>query len=519
MSANPNILSSAHAIRLSKCSFRVMDGRRQEAPLYVAKVTAQRRLMRMHDFLDALLAGTSLVADHIWWPVVILLLAGTGIYLSFLTGFIQVRRLTLAIRFMLKSRNKAEMEQRTGDITPFQALMTALAATVGNGNIAGVATAIASGGPGAPFWMWMTAVFGMATKYAEGLLGLKYRIRDKDGTYSGGAMYYLRDGVPWKGLGKFLALWFSVAVILMATFGSGNMAQSNSIALALKSDFGIPFIWTGIGLAILVSLVIIGGVQRIARVAERLVPGMILLYMGAGMYVLLANVLIVPDILKVVLQSALTNEAIVGGFLGHTVKEAIRYGVARGTLSNESGIGSCSIPAAAAKGNEAAAQGLVAMMGTFIDTIIVCSMTTFVILASNLHPHTTGLTSTELTKSAFAVGLGTHLGGWVVSLSSLLFGYTTLIGWSYYGEQGARYLWGIRSVLPYRYTFCVFVFFGAVLQGRYLQIVWNLGDIGNALMALPNLIGLLLLGVTVRKISRDYLRRWDAGEIKSPFGD
>lgn len=449
----------------------------------------------------------------------ILLLAGTGIYLSFLTGFIQVRRLTLAIRFMFKSRNKAETEHRTGDITPFQALMTALAATVGNGNIAGVATAIASGGPGAPFWMWMTAVFGMATKYAEGLLGLKYRIRDKDGTYSGGAMYYLRDGVQWKGLGKFLALWFSLAVILMATFGSGNMAQSNSIALALKSDFGIPFIWTGIGLAILVSLVIIGGVQRIARVAEQLVPGMIILYMGAGMYVLLANVLIVPDILKVVLQSALTNEAIVGGFLGHTIKEAIRYGVARGTLSNESGIGSCSIPAAAAKGNEAAAQGLVAMMGTFIDTIIVCSMTTFVILASNLHPHTTGLTSTELTKSAFAVGLGTHLGGWVVSLSSLLFGYTTLIGWSYYGEQGARYLWGIRSVLPYRYVFCIFVFFGAVLQGRYLQIVWNLGDIGNALMALPNLIGLLLLGVTVRKISRDYLRRWDAGEIKSPFGD
>jgi AGCS family alanine or glycine:cation symporter len=473
----------------------------------------------MTGILDLLLHYTQLIADNIWWPVVILLLAGTGIYLSFLTGFIQIRRLGLAIRFMLKSRHKAEMEKRTGDITPFQALMTALAATVGNGNIAGVATAIASGGPGAPFWMWMTAVFGMATKYSEGLLGLYYRIRNADGTFSGGAMYYLRDGIRWKGLGKILALWFCVAVILMATFGSGNMAQSNSIALALRSDFGIHYIWTGLGLAILVGLVIIGGIKRIAVVAERLVPGMIVLYMGAGIYVILTNIRVVPDILWVVLQSALTNEAIVGGFLGHTVKEAIRYGIARGTLSNESGIGSCSIPAAAAKGNESTAQGMVAMMGTFIDTILVCSMTTFVILASDLHPHSVTLTSTELTKSAFAVGLGTGLGGWIVSLSSLLFGYTTLIGWSYYGEQGARYIWGIRSVLPYRYTFCVFVFFGAVLQGRHLQIVWNLADIGNALMAIPNLVGLILLGGIIRKVTKDYFRRWEAGELLNPFGD
>jgi AGCS family alanine or glycine:cation symporter len=305
----------------------------------------------------------------------------------------------------------------------------------------------------------------------------------------------------------------------MATFGSGNMAQSNSISLALKSDFGIPFPVTGISLALLTGLVIIGGIKRIAAVAERLVPGMIVLYMGAGLYVILANLANIPNIFIIVFQSALTNEAIVGGFLGHTVKEAVRYGVARGTLSNESGIGSCSIPAAAAKGNEAAAQGMVAMMGTFIDTIIVCSMTTFVILNSNLHPHTTGLTSTELTKSAFAVGLGTDLGGWIVSLSSFLFGYTTLIGWSYYGEQGAKYLWGVKSAMPYRYIFCLFVFLGAVLQGEHLKIVWNLGDIGNALMAIPNLIGLILLGGVVKTITDDYLKRWDAGEISSPFGD
>lgn len=473
----------------------------------------------MENFLDQLLDFTTLIADHIWWPVVILLLAGTGVFLSFQTNFIQIRRLPLAIRFMLRSRHKGEMEGRTGDITPFQALMTALAATVGNGNIAGVATAIASGGPGAPFWMWMTAVFGMATKYAEGMLGLKFRIKSADGTFSGGAMYYLRDGLKQKGLGKFLAFWFSIAVIFMSTFGSGNMAQSNSIGLALNSDFGMPFIVTGLGLALLVGLVIIGGVKRIAAVAERLVPSMIVLYMGAGIYVILSNVLIVPEIFMVVLQSALTNEAMVGGFLGHTVKEAVRYGIARGTLSNESGIGSCSIPAAAAKGNEAAAQGMVAMMGTFIDTIIVCSMTTFVILASDLHPHSTGLTSTELTKSAFAVGLGHDLGGWIVSLSSFLFGYTTLIGWSYYGEQGARYIWGIKSVTTYRYLFCVFVFFGAVLQGRHLQIVWNLGDIGNALMAIPNLLGLILLGSVVRSLTQDYLDRWDSGKMANPFGD
>lgn len=482
----------------------------------------------MNDFLDKLLQVTQVIADNIWWydipdfplaPGVVVLLFFTGLYMSYKTGFIQIRRLGLAMKFMMRGRNKEDMAGRTGDVTPFQALMTALAATVGNGNIAGVATAIASGGPGAAFWMWMTAVFGMATKYAEGMLGLKYRIKTADGTFSGGAMYYLRDGLKNKSLGKFLALWFSVAVIFMATFGSGNMAQSNSISLALKSDFGIPFFVTGIGLAILTGLVIIGGIKRIAAVAERLVPGMIVLYMGAGLYVILSNFTNIPTIFMIVMESALTNEAIVGGFLGHTVKEAIRYGVARGTLSNESGIGSCSIPAAAAKGNEAAAQGMVAMMGTFIDTIIVCSMTTFVILNSNLHPHTTGLTSTELTKSAFAVGLGTDLGGWIVSLSSFLFGYTTLIGWSYYGEQGAKYLWGVKAAMPYRYIFCIFVFFGAVLQGDHLKIVWNLGDIGNAVMAIPNLIGLILLGGVVKMVTDDYLKRWDKGEITSPFGD
>ncbi len=307
--------------------------------------------------------------------------------------------------------------------------------------------------------------------------------------------------------------------MIMATFGSGNMAQSNSISLALNSDFGIPFIITGLSLALLTGIVIIGGIKRIAMVAEKIVPAMIVLYMGAGLYVMLTNISNIPNILMIVFQSALTNEAIVGGVLGHTVKEAVRFGVARGTLSNESGIGSCSIPAAAAKGNEAAAQGMVAMMGTFIDTIIVCTMTSFVILNADLHPGVTGLTSTELTKTAFGIGLGHDLGGWIVSLSSLLFGYTTLIGWSYYGEQGAKYIWGLKSVLPYRYIFCLFVFMGAVFQGNYLQIVWNFADIGNAMMAIPNLIGLILLGGVIRHLTNDYLKRWDGGKILSPFGD
>lgn len=473
----------------------------------------------MTEFLDQVLAITTLMADHIWWPLVILMLGATGVYMTFKTRFIQLRRLPLAIRFTVMGRSKEESAGRQGDITPYQALMTALAATVGNGNIAGVATAIASGGPGAPFWMWMTAVFGMSTKYAEALLGLKFRKKMPDGTFSGGAMYYLQEGLSNRHLGRGLALWFGIAVILMATFGSGNMAQSNSMALALNSDFGISFFISGIGMAILCGIVLIGGVTRIAEVSDKLVPFMIVVYITASLFVIFANYAIIPEVFIVVFQAAFSGEAIAGGVAGHTVKEAMRFGISRGTLSNESGIGSCSIPAAAAKGNECAAQGLVAMMGTFIDTIIVCSMTSFVILSSNLHPGQTGLTSTELTKTAFAVHLGSEWGGYMVSISSFLFGFTTLIGWSYYGEQGARFLFGQKSVKPYRLIFCLFVFFGAVLQGRYLNIVWNLGDIGNAVMAIPNLIGLVFLANLVRKETDDYLGRWDRGLVKYPFGE
>ena len=452
----------------------------------------------MTEFLDLLLHYSTIGADNIWWPVVILLLAGTGIYLSFQTGFIQIRRLGLAFKLMFRGRDKEEMEGRTGDITPFQALMTALAATVGNGNIAGVATAIASGGPGAPFWMWMTAVFGMATKYAEGMLGLHFRVRNEDGTYSGGAMYYLRDGIRWKAFGKFLALWFSIAVIVMATFGSGNMAQSNSIALALNSDFGIPFIGTGIGLAILVGIVIIGGVKRIAAVAERLVPGMIVLYMGAGMYVILTNVLVIPDIIMIVLRSALTNEAMVGGFLGHTVKEAIRYGIARGLFSNESGLGSAPIVAAAAQTKNPVRQALVSSTGTFWDTVVVCAMTGLVVVNSGEWMN--GLRGAELTNTAFTdIPL---VGPIVLTIGLLTFVFSTILGWSYYGEKAAEYLWGPRVVAPYRWLWVVAVMLGSILS---LPIVWTFADIANGLMAIPNLITLLVLTGVLIAETRTYL--------------
>lgn len=453
----------------------------------------------------------------IWWPLVILMLFSCGIYLTIITKGIQFRKLGLAMKLMFASRKKDTTKDAAGEITPFQALMTALAATVGNGNIAGVATAIVAGGVGAPFWMWMTALIGMATKYSEGMLGLKFRKIAKDGSYTGGAMYYLEEGVPSKTLGRILAIWFALAVMFMATFGSGNMAQSNSIALALKSNFGLDFGWTSALVFIIAALILIGGIKRIASFSDKLVPAMIVLYVGTALIILISNIGLIPEILSTIIDAAFSGESMAGGVAGHTVKEALRYGVARGTLSSESGIGSCSMPAAAAKGNESVAQGLVAMMGTFIDTILVCSMTTIVILSSG--QHTSGLDSVALTKTAFSIGLGSDAGGWIVSISSAIFGLTTLIGWAYIGEQGFRYLYKNTSVMIYRIVFCVFAAVGALLQGDYLQIVWNFGDIANALMAIPNIIGLFFLGKLIRKETDSYFKRYDAGELKNPFGN
>lgn len=473
----------------------------------------------MTEFLETLKHTLEAVSAVLWWPIVIVLLFVCGIYMTYVTGGIQFRRFAMAVKLMFMSSKKENTKGSSGDITPFQALMTALAATVGNGNIAGVATAIVAGGIGAPFWMWVTALIGMATKYAEGMLGLKYRVKAADGHYTGGAMYYIREGIGQKypGIGKFLAGWFALALVFMATFGSGNMAQSNSIALALDSNFGVDIGYTGVAVFILVALILIGGIRRIGNISDKLVPAMIILYVGTALVIIIMNIHLLPDVFGSIFEAAFRFEAVGGGVAGHLIKDAMRYGVARGTLSSESGIGSCSMPAAAAKGNEEVAQGMVAMMGTFIDTILVCSMTTFVIVESGLHL-STNLDSVALTKTAFASGLGSSSGGTIVSICSAIFGFTTLIGWAYIGEQGFRYFFKNANVNIYRLIFCIFALFGALLQGENLDIVWLFGDVANGFMAIPNIIGLLFLGGVIRRTTKDYLDRYDSGKLENPFG-
>ncbi len=432
----------------------------------------------------------SLVSNWVWGPPTLVLLVGTGIYLTFRLRGIQFSGLihALYLAFIVRKEKGAE-----GDITHFQALMTALAATVGTGNIAGVATAIFSGGPGALFWMWMTGLFGMATKYAEAVLAVKYRVKDKRGEMCGGPMYYLSLGLkkPW--LGTLFAVFAAVSA-----FGIGNMVQSNSVAEAVRVTFHIPNWITGVVLAVLTGLVILGGIRSIARVTEYLVPIMIVVYMASALMVLFLEWDKLPQVFSLVFSKAFTPTAALGGFAGATVKEAIRFGVARGVFSNESGLGSSPIAAAAAQTTTPTAQALVSMTQTFIDTIIVCSMTGFVILVTGVW--TSGATGSELTAKAFSAALPGNMGNLVVTVGLILFAYSTVLGWCYYGEKSMEYLLGEASVMPYRIAFTIFVFIGAFTQ---LELVWSFADIMNGLMALPNLIGLLALaGVVVEETNR-----------------
>lgn len=437
----------------------------------------------------------SLVSNWVWGPPMLLLLVGTGIYLTICLKGIQIRGLlhALYLAFIVRKEKGAE-----GDITHFQALMTALAATVGTGNIAGVATAIFSGGPGALFWMWMTGLFGMATKYAEAVLAVKYRVKDKRGEMCGGPMYYLSLGLkkPW--LGTLFAIFAAVSA-----FGIGNMVQSNSVAEAVRVTFHIPNWTTGIILAALTGLVILGGIRSIARVTEYLVPIMIVVYMVSALVVLFLEWDKIPQVFSLVFSKAFTPTAALGGFAGATVKEAVRFGVARGVFSNESGLGSSPIAAAAAQTTTPTAQALVSMTQTFIDTIIVCSMTGFVILVTGAW--TSGATGSELTAKAFSAALPGNWGNLVVTVGLILFAYSTVLGWCYYGEKSIEYLLGETSVMPYRLLFTLFVFIGAFTQ---LELVWSFADIMNGLMALPNLIGLLVLaGVVVEETNRYFSNR------------
>jgi AGCS family alanine or glycine:cation symporter len=442
------------------------------------------------------LSVLQVMSGWVWGPPLIILLVGTGVYLTLLLRGLQVRMLAHALYLALVVRR--EPDDQPGDISHFEALMTALAATVGTGNIAGVATAIAVGGPGALFWMWVTGIFGMATKYAEAVLAVRYRRRDAFGSMSGGPMYYVSDGLglPW--LGSMFAVFASIAA-----FGIGNMVQSNSVADAAAATFGIPPALTGVVLAVGTAAVILGGIRSIGRAAALLVPVMIVLYMGASAVILALHVDRILPALELVMRNAFTPAAATGGFAGAGVMAAIRMGVARGVFSNESGLGSSPIAAAAAQTRHPVTQAMVSMTQTFIDTIIVCSATGLVILTTGVW--TTGDTGASLTAAGFSEGLPGTAGGVIVAIGLILFAYSTLLGWSYYGEKSIEYLLGERAVRPYRLVWCALVAVGAV---AHLDLVWAFADVMNGLMAVPNLIGIIgLSGVILRDTEQYFAER------------
>ena len=464
-------------------------------------------------WLNAGLALVDTVSGFVWgWPM-LLLLVGTGVYLTILLRGLQFRRLGRSLYLALVRRREVDAE---GDISHFQALMTALAATVGTGNIAGVGAAISLGGPGALFWMWMTGLVGMATKYAEAVLGVRYRVTDERGEMAGGPQYYLSRGVGGP-LGKFLGVLFALFASI-AAFGIGNMVQSNSVADALQSSFGVPPLWTGLVIASLAGLVILGGIRSIGRFTGFFVPLMIVFYIVGALVVLAINWRGIDDIFVYVLTDAFRPAAAAGGFAGASVMAAIRWGVARGVFSNESGLGTGGIAAAAAQTREPVTQALVSMTQTFIDTIVVCSMTGFAIIATGawmqVDPATgLGYTGAPLTVRAFSTGLPGNWGGSIVSLGLAFFAFSTLLGWSYYGEKNIEYLLGRRAVVPYRVLFILAAFTGAWVLGLSnaggFQLVWGFADIMNGLMAFPNLIGLLLLSGVVVRETREYFRERD----------
>lgn len=440
---------------------------------------------------DSLTHILSYISSIVWGLPLIVLLLGTGIYLTIILRGIQFTALGPALYLALIKRK--ESGEAEGDITQFQALMTALSATVGVGNIAGVATAIAVGGPGALFWMWVTGLVGMATKYSEAVLAVKYRETDKLGTMSGGPMYYISKGLGLKWLGFLFALFAAIAA-----FGIGNMVQSNSVADALGEAFGIPVWVTGGVLCIATGLVIVGGIKSIARATSAIVPFMIILYLVGAiitLYVFRANI---ADAFLSIFHYAFSPVAAAGGFLGATLAQTVRMGVARGIFSNESGLGSSPIAAAAAKTKNPVGQGLVSMTQTFIDTIIVCTFTGLVILSSGLW--TSGQNGAALSAGSFESAFG--FGADLVAISLAFFAYSSMLGWSYYGEKALEFILHERAVMPYRFVFTVVVFIGAVVK---LDLVWAFADVMNGLMAFPNLIGLIGLSRVVVEETKKYL--------------
>ncbi len=431
----------------------------------------------------------SQIADLMWGYPLIILLFGTHIYLTIRLRFIQ-RFIGKAIKISLM-RNK----EGKGDISQFGALTTALAATIGTGNIVGVSTAVAAGGPGAVLWMWLTGVFGIATKFSEALLSVKYRVTMPDGTMAGGPMYVLERGLNMKWAGILFAAFTSVTA-----FGIGNMVQANSISTMVQETFNIPTWITGMALAGLTAVVIIGGIKSIATVCERLVPFMAITYVAGCTIALVIGYQTIPASIKLIFEGAFSGHAVVGGFLGAGMKEAIRFGIARGLFSNESGLGSAPIVAAAAQTKNPIRQALVSSTGTFWDTVVVCAFTGLVIVNSG--EWVNGYNGAALTKQAFSQIH--YLGPIVLTLGLLTFVFSTILGWSYYGEKAAEYLFGSKVIKPYRYLWVVFIMIGSVLS---LNIVWSFSDITNALMAIPNLASLILLSGVLVKETKKYL--WD----------
>ena len=435
-------------------------------------------------------------SEFVWGPVMLSFLLGVGIFLTVGLRAMPWRKTGAAFGLLWRGRQS----DQAGEITPFQALMTALSATIGTGNIAGVATAIALGGPGAVFWMWVTALFGMATKYAEAVLAVRYREVDEVGRYVGGPMYYIRSGLGprWRWLAALFALFG-----MMASFGIGNMVQANSVADGIHSMFGVDGWVTGTVVTLSVGVVILGGVRRIAVVAGRLVPVMAIAYVAAAMIIILVNLDAVPDAFGLILQHAFTETAAAGGFVGATVWAAIRFGVARGVFSNEAGLGSAPIAHAAARTNNPVNQGMIAMLGTFIDTLVICTMTALVIILTGAW--SSGETGTGLSALAFHTGLP-GVGGYIVAIAEVVFAFTTILGWSYYGERCVEYLFGIRPILIYRVLWLVAIMVGTQIK---LDLVWLIADVMNGLMALPNLVALVLLSPVLFKVTRDHFQRRD----------
>lgn len=433
----------------------------------------------------------------VWGPAMLALILGTGLYLSLGLKGMPIRRIPYGFRMLWRGREG----MGNGDISPFNALMTSLSATVGTGNIAGVATAISLGGPGALFWMWCTALVGMATKYAEAVCAVHYREQDANGQYVGGPMYYIKNGLGkgWTWLGVAFAIFG-----MIAGFGIGNSVQSNSVADVLHSHFSLPNWATGLAMAVLVALVLLGGIRRIAEVAGKLVPLMAVLYVTGGLLILMFHITDIPAAFATIFQYAFTPAAATGGFAGAAVMAAIQFGVARGVFSNEAGLGSAPIAHASANTDNPVRQGSVAMLGTFIDTLIICSITGLVIIVSGAW--TSGETGATLSYTAFNNSLP-GFGAYVVTFGLAVFAFTTILGWSVYGERCVTYLFGTAAVWPFRVLWVLAVPLGAIAGKELLGFLWLLADTLNALMALPNLVALLLLSPVVFRLTREYFAK------------